>query len=71
MCNWNSIYNYRNDFCYIQRVPKIDPVTIAAIGWAISTTEWIISPITHKLVNKGAAFMLGLPSQLASVKKHT
>jgi hypothetical protein len=29
----------------------MDPVSVAAVGWAISTAGWIISPIVAKLVN--------------------
>uniref|UniRef100_A0A0E0J467 Uncharacterized protein n=1 Tax=Oryza nivara TaxID=4536 RepID=A0A0E0J467_ORYNI len=29
----------------------VDPLTIAAVGWGISTVGWVISPIVAKLVN--------------------
>jgi len=30
----------------------MDPVSIAAIGWGISTAGWLVSPIISKLLNK-------------------
>lgn len=44
-----------------------DPVTIAAVGWGISTAGWLVSPIISKLLNKCFSY-LG-PSPARKLKK--
>lgn len=36
-----------------------DPLTLAAVGWGISTAGWIISPVVTKLVNYCASSLGG------------
>jgi len=35
----------------------MDPVSIAAIGWGISTAGWLVSPIISKLLNKSLSYL--------------
>ncbi|OEL13342.1 putative disease resistance protein RGA1, partial [Dichanthelium oligosanthes] len=35
----------------------MDPVSIAAVGWGVSTAGWLISPIITKLLNKGFSYL--------------
>ncbi|XP_062182618.1 putative disease resistance RPP13-like protein 1 [Phragmites australis] len=35
----------------------MDPVSIAAVGWGISTAGWLVSPIISKLLNKCSSYL--------------
>jgi len=35
----------------------MDPVSIAAIGWGVTTAGWLVSPIISKLLNKSLSYL--------------